>query len=268
MPKGQVKVPFLWGYGEKRKAGQFCDGYGDGSEVGWAVAVELAAGQTPDAVRSYYEKVKAAEQQLEYLLPPRYPFDIDKNLAEPGRQIFNQSCSSCHGEYMKDAEGYPVFKEPLWIPSQMVGTDLDRVAGHSPEFNRLVDTSPLRDIIRYKRDQQGYFAPRLEGIWSRFPYLHNGSVPTLADLLETPENRPKAFSLKRAGGRERFDKERVGLTLPQSGHAANLLALQGRDGARDVYWTERVGHSNRGHNFAAGLNAGQKLALLEYLKTL
>lgn len=266
MPKGQVKVPFLWGYGEKRKVGQFCDGYGDGNEVGWAIAVELAAGQTPEAVRGYYEKVKAAEHKLEFLLPPAYPFEVDQSLADSGRQVFNQSCSSCHGQYSRDAEGHPVFQSPMWISSEVVRTDIDRVAGHSADFNRLVNTSPLSDIIRYNKDQHGYFAPRLEGIWARFPYLHNGSVPTLADLLETPASRPKAFSLKRAGEKERFDRKRMGLTVPAADQ--DRLAFEGRNGARDVYWTERVGHSNQGHDFAAGLNSGQKLALLEYMKTL
>ncbi|HEY8280362.1 MAG TPA: hypothetical protein VIH99_12105, partial [Bdellovibrionota bacterium] len=62
MRRGQVKVPFLWGYEEKRKIGLFCDGYGDPSEAGWAAAVELAAGQSAEAVRAYYPQVLEAEE--------------------------------------------------------------------------------------------------------------------------------------------------------------------------------------------------------------
>src|SRR5580704_4731338 len=39
--------------------------------------------------------------------------------------------------------------------------------------------------------QNGYVNVPLEGLWLRGPYLHNGSVPTLADLLEDPAQRPK-----------------------------------------------------------------------------
>ena len=39
----------------------------------------------------------------------------------------------------------------------------------------------------------GYTNSLLDGIWLRSPYLHNGSVPTLRDLLQKPEARPKAF---------------------------------------------------------------------------
>lgn len=268
MPKGQVKVPFLWGYGEKRKVGQFCDGFGDGSEVGWAIAVELAAGQTPEAVRGYFDKVKEAEHKLEFLLPPKYPFAIDQGLADTGRQVFNQTCTGCHGTYERDAEGLPIYQGPKWIPSSVVGTDLDRVAGHSPEFNQLVATSPLRDIIRTYKSEHGYFAPRLEGIWARFPYLHNGSVPTLADLFEAPENRPKVFSMRNAGERERFDQKRMGLTVPSSPGERRQLVGQAQAGARDVYTVDRIGHSNSGHYFTQNLNPEQKLALLEFLKTL
>jgi hypothetical protein len=43
------------------------------------------------------------------------------------------------------------------------------------------------------RKLSGYVAQPTDGLWLRAAYLHNGSVPTLADLLEQPQNRPKAF---------------------------------------------------------------------------
>lgn len=268
MHKGQVKVPFLWGYGEKRKVGQFCDGFGDGEEVGWAVAVELAAGQTPEAVRSYYPKVEHAEEGLSDLLPPPYPFEIDAALAQQGKHVFEFTCANCHGTYEKDAEGFPVYKAPIWIPWEEVRTDRDRVAGHSEDFNHLVNINPLGHILRYKIAQHGYFAPRLEGVWSRFPYLHNGSVPTLADLLLPEAQRPRLFSLQDAGERHRFDPVRIGLTLPDSEREVNELKRRLRRGYRDIYTVEKIGHSNLGHNFHTDLPASDKRALLEYLKTL
>jgi len=268
MNRGQVKIPFLWGYGEKRKVGQFCDGYGDGDEVGWAVAVELAAGQTPEAVRSYHDKVKHAEHSLEDLLPPPYPFDLDQALVQRGQQIYAQTCLRCHGDYARDNEGLPVYQAPRWIPWEIVRTDRDRVAGHSEAFNLLVETNPLRDILKYKNDKHGYFAPRLEGVWSRFPYLHNGSVPTLKDLLKPASERPKIFSLRRAGELERFDKIQVGLSAPKGERELSRLMREAKQGARDIYDTTRIGHSNEGHEFFTDLDQESQLALLEYLKSL
>src|SRR5215813_5247985 len=43
------------------------------------------------------------------------------------------------------------------------------------------------------RKISGYVAEPLPGLWLNGPYLHNGSVPTLRDLLEPPPQRPAAF---------------------------------------------------------------------------
>jgi len=51
-----------------------------------------------------------------------------------------------------------------------------------------------------------YKARPLNGIWATAPYLHNGSVPTLEDLLLPPEDRPKKFSV----GCHGFDPDKVG----------------------------------------------------------
>src|SRR5258707_8304715 len=98
---------------------------------------------------------------------------------------------------------------------------------------KLVRMGPLRDIMRAQEERRGYFAPRLVGIWSRFPYLHNGSVPNLAALLESPELRPRAFSLSDAGDERRFDPVAVGLTLPEPGSRDERKLLErGRRGTR------------------------------------
>ena len=60
MGRGQVKVPHLWGYGEKRKTGSFWDGFANGVLPGWAVAVELRGGQSVENVREYLDKVHKA----------------------------------------------------------------------------------------------------------------------------------------------------------------------------------------------------------------
>ena len=111
-----------------------------------------------------------------------------------------------------------------------------------------------------RADEKGYVAPKLWGIWSRFPYLHNASVPTMYDLLSVPESRPKIFTLKNAGEKDRFDETKLGLTM---------IPLKGSS-KRQTYDTSMVGHSNEGHYFESfkTFTHENKLEIIEYLKTL
>jgi hypothetical protein len=265
--RASVKVPALWGYGAKRFAGSFCDGTGEG--VGWAAAVELAAGQRPEVVRRYVPRLERAESIIADLLPPPYPFPIDRARAARGALTFANRCAGCHGDYVRDERDLPIYEVPRFVSFEKVRTDSARLDSNTPEFLRLVETGPLRDLMSTHSGRRGYFAPRLDGVWSRFPYLHNGSVPSLAAMLEAPERRPPAFSLAAAGEAARFDRTTVGLTLPASGTPAERRLLdRGGRGARDVYFTTRVGHGSHGHAFGTRLSAAEKRDLIEYLKTL
>ncbi|PMZ49168.1 hypothetical protein C1Y04_30550, partial [Pseudomonas sp. FW306-2-11AC] len=51
-----------------------------------------------------------------------------------------------------------------------------------------------------------YRARPLNGIWAMAPYLHNGSVPSLNDLLLPPNLRPKTFYI----GNWEFNPDIVG----------------------------------------------------------
>lgn len=94
-----------------------------------------------------------------------------------------------------------------------------------------------------------YKARSLEGIWATSPYLHNGSVPTLYDLLLPAKHRPELFKV---GSRE-FDAERVGLRTDQG---------------LETFDTGQPGNANSGHEYGAGLTSAERWELLEYLKTL
>lgn len=267
MPRGAVKIPALWGYGTKRYAAQFCDGYGDGQSPGWTVLTELAAGQKPQTVRKYLPKIEATEQLIAAFLPPAYPFGIDQHAARKGAQVFAENCKRCHGTYERDREGLPVFKEPRLIEIHRVRTDADRLRVRTSSLDRHVAGNPLPDLIQHRSVPLGYLAPRLEGIWSRFPYLHNGSVPNIAALLTPPAERPAVFSLKDAGERHRFDASLLGLRLPSQRERGRLWQ-RGAGGDRTVYDTRRDGQSNQGHEFGTDLGEAQKADLIEFLKTL
>lgn len=260
-PRGQVKVPHLWGYGEKRKSGSFWDGEGNGELGGWGIAVELYAGQTPENVREYFDRVHSAENYLGEFLPPKYPFKIDTARADKGRKIFTTTCQSCHGEHVRDNFGHPIYEQVKHIPLRIVKTDPDRLNSLTEELYTLIEKNPLNDVIQSVRKKEpGYVAQKLWGIWSRFPYLHNGSVPTMYDLLIEPTHRPTSFSLKNAGEKERFDETKLGLTMIP---VKNELP-------RRLYDTSRTGHSNQGHYFEGfkKLTHEDRLDLIEFLKTL
>jgi cytochrome c5 len=85
---------------------------------------------------------------------------------------------------------------------------------------------------------EGYKPRPLEGVWATPPFLHNGSVPTLYQMLLPPEKRDKTFFV----GRREFDPKHVGyVTTPDA------------DGDDDGFWldTTIAGNHNTGHAFSA-----------------
>ncbi len=142
------------------------------------------------------------------------------------------------------------------MPVSEVGTDRHRV-DHWPQssadaFNHWADGYPW--AFHHFRSSNGYVALALDGVWLRAPYLHNGSVPSLTDLLEPQEKRPKVFYR----GYDVYDQEHAGFV--SSGAEAE------RTGFR--YDTAVPGNSNQGHLYGTDLPAADKRALVEYMKTL
>ncbi len=84
----------------------------------------------------------------------------------------------------------------------------------------------------------GYKPRPLEGVWATPPFLHNGSVPTLYQMLLPPERRDQTFFV----GRREYDPVHVGfVTQPDA------------DGDDDGFWldTSITGNHNTGHAFTA-----------------
>ena len=104
------------------------------------------------------------------------------------------------------------------------------------------------------RKTDGYVAPPHDGLWIRAPYLHNGSVPSLQDFFEPPENRPQVFYR----GYDVYDSEKVGFV--SDGPEAERVGFR--------YDTSLPGNGNGGHLYGTGLSSEDKKALIEYLKTL
>jgi hypothetical protein len=95
----------------------------------------------------------------------------------------------------------------------------------------------------------------LHGIWATAPYLHNGSVASLAELLKPASQRQQRFAI----GPD-YDLENIGIASNQT-QAGNVRETTGCDDLNS-------GNSRCGHEFGTRLPDADKKALLEYLKTL
>ena len=181
---------------------------------------------------------------------PKYPLPINAALAARGQATFEKECASCHA-----FDGAQTGKvEPIGNPNLL--TDRHRIdmwtANAAKAYNDYASGYAWKFAAFVK--QEGYVNVPLDGIWLRAPYLHNGSVPTLADLLEEPANRPKVFY----SGYDLIDPQKVGFVT--EGQAAT------RTGFR--FDTSVPGNGNAGHLWGTKLSAEDKHALIEYMKTL
>lgn len=212
------------------------------------VLVDSAVGLGPKPGAHFDNDIKRLETFMMALPAPRYPFPIDAGVAATGRPIYASQCSQCHDI------GAP--RTSRVIPLEEIGTDRERslawtqtAAEKSNEAVRKLGFS-RPDLVK----NSGYLSPPLDGIWMRAPYLHNGSAPTLRDLLEPVEKRPAVFYR----GYDVYDPINIG------------FVTQGSEATR-TGWKQDAkerGNSNGGHIYGTNLSQEDKQALLEYLKTL
>ena len=191
--------------------------------------------------------VKRQTDLSEGIHAPRYPFAIDEAAASRGAAHYQSQCASCHGGQESDKR--------LYTTAEM-GTDPTRAqaftpiqAGYFNKFLAEMETPGYQPSGEPGiRSTQKYFAASLPGVWARSPYLHNGSVRTMQELLTPPAARAKTFHR----GSRVYDATQMGYA----------------DDGVYVLDTAGPGNSNSGHNYGTSLPADQKLELIEYLKTL
>src|SRR6185369_3024214 len=194
-----------------------------------------------------FADVKRQTDLTEKIRPPRYPFAVDESEAKRGEKLFAANCASCHSGPETDQRLHAVAE---------VGTDPLRSnlfnQTQANGFNRFLAELELKGYQTPKepgvRTTGKYFAATLSGVWARSPYLHNGSVRTIADLLTAPNERPKSFHR----GSQQYDPAVMGFT----------------DEGAYVFDTTTAGNSNSGHDYGTNLSRDQKAELMEYLKTL
>ncbi len=162
--------------------------------------------------------------------------------------MFDANCAACHASA----------RTGTVIPLPEIGTDRGRIDTWGEkaaiEANQVVKKMGIERPGLVEAPLTGYVAQFLDGIWLRAPYLHNGSVPSLADLLTPPAQRPQSYWR----GYDLYDQTKIGFVV--QGAAAQRAGTQ--------FDTRLRGNGNQGHDFGTGLADTDKAALLEYLKTL
>jgi hypothetical protein len=210
------------------------------------LSAALGAGVTPVTVD--YAAIQRVHDWILIVPPPKFPFSIDAARSARGKAVFVAQCAQCHS--------FTGSKTGTVEDIASIGTDPYRLNS----FTYTLATSQAllfpASVHRFQHFSKtnGYANVPLDGIWARAPYLHNGSVPTLADLLNPPAERPKLF----ARGYDVYDEHKVGFVSDTAAARAN----------GSTYDTTVPGNGNGGHLFGTDLPGDQKQDLLEYLKTL
>jgi hypothetical protein len=198
---------------------------------------------------------------------------IDQERAKRGKELYATFCAKCHDadkndqfntlDKLKDINTDParatmfneeVPKDKVRFPIKIRGTLAKIKEVALKEFNDA-EKAEIEKEVAGKPEWRGpteYSARTLKGAWATAPYLHNGSVPTLDDLLQPAKDRPKKFTI----GSRKFDVQKLGYL---------------HDDKAAEFDTTKPGNSNAGHEgkaYGTEISPEQRKDLLEYLKTL
>jgi mono/diheme cytochrome c family protein len=134
-------------------------------------------------------------------------------------------------------------------------------------FGQTIDPSRIQEVHEFIRANlrnmfrrpitadtgAAYEARSLQGIWATAPYLHNGSVPNLWELLTPAKDRKTSFMV----GSRVFDPKNVGFVTDQSPF---------KNGTFTTDPLSSNGNGNGGHEYGSSLSGGERWAIIEYLK--
>ena len=248
--EGISDYPSIWNQGPRQTMRLHWDGNNnDASERNRTAALALVSPTTID-----FDSLERIRTWLMEIEAPQYPYAIDRTLASKGKLIFENNCASCHTE-----QGANIGQI---TPIEEVQTDRGRIDSYTYElasnqnltFSGITYKGVDQRFSHFKKTN-GYTNSLLDGIWLRSPYLHNGSVPTLRDLLKKPADRPKTFYR----GYDVYDRENVG-------YVSTVASENGKEFF--LYDTSLPSNHNIGHLYGTDLADSARDALLEYLKTL
>jgi mono/diheme cytochrome c family protein len=243
---GNADFPAVWRLGGR--SGELFHSAGEARTV-YAVVATSAIGIGSVPLHGFELRNEWIEKFIDKLEPPPFSAAVDQSLLGRGEEIFASSCADCHAEDGK--------RTGTAIPLAEIGTDPEHVLAWQQK-----DANDMNVVVRalgahdadVQGAQGGYVARPLVGVWLLGPYLHNGSVPTLWDLLSPVAQRPASFYR----GYNVVDLNHVGFM--SIGAAAAAYGF--------LFDAHLRGNGNGGHTYGVDLNESDKRALLEYLKTL
>ncbi|MDJ0741317.1 MAG: c-type cytochrome [Gammaproteobacteria bacterium] len=248
---GPTDMPSIWNLGKYRHELDHRMNFAGDSHDAYSVIIDSALGlmgAEPKDKDDFLGHIDWLHDYLSNKPAPNYPFEIDQAKAAHGARLFTQHCAACHTSE----------RTGTIIPLAEIGTDRERMdtwnEKAAAEANRVVEDMDIERRGLVEAPMSGYVAQFLDGIWLRAPYLHNGSVPTLHDLLLPPAERPQQFYR----GYDVYDPGRVGYVT--SGAEAQR--------AGTLHDTSERANSAQGHDFGTALADDERWALVEYLKTL
>ena len=237
--------PALWQM--KDREGGLMHAGGEAKKL-YAVTATSAFGTGSLPGKDFRDRNEWIDDYISTLPAPKYPGEIDAARAAKGQVIYAAQCASCHAK-----GGAQTGKA---IPVAEVATDPEHVKAWTDSDAKKMNllTGAVGMTGAEMQGAQGYVAKPLLGVWLLGPYLHNGSVPTLDDLLSPPDNRPKVFYR----GYDVLDQQKVGFV--STGPAAEAFGFR--------YDTNLQGNGNGGHGYGSTLAPDDRRDLIEYLKTL
>jgi hypothetical protein len=109
-------------------------------------------------------------------------------------------------------------------------------------------------INRETEDLEVYKARPLNGVWATAPYLHNGSIPNIVELLKPANKRVSIFCV----GSRKFDSKTLGFES-QKGVDKNC-------GDNFKFDTKIAGNHNTGHDSYGLLEEEEIWAIIEFIK--
>jgi cytochrome c5 len=253
---GTADFPAVFKQGPRRGMSLHWDGNNPSLEER-NLSAALGAGVTPTTVD--HDAIGRVSNWLLDLSAPPSPYRPDPAAVARGRAVYGQACAECHGH--QEAQGYVFSGKYLGQvePNGRLGVDPHRLDSYTEPFQRyqvseLFKGTPYQ--FRHFRKTDGYANLPLDGLWLRAPYLHNGTIPTLEDLLKPPAERPVTF----VRGLDLLDPANGGFLTPPCNPAQPRT-----DGI--CFDTRLPGNGNQGHDYGSQLLAEAKSDLLAYLLT-
>ncbi|ANK88266.1 cytochrome c [Rhizobium sp. MC63] len=265
---------------DHRARAQFDGSIGDIYARSSLAALAAGATVTNMAKPEIADNIRKASDFTKTLRPLRYSdmFPEDAASIDParilqGRKVYGQYCAACHGD--RDSTGAWVNGEKTGqvVPAGELNTDPERVRfrHYGPLAEKMFALFPDKHPFHFKREDiwpqrgqeeetsiRGYVNAPLDGMFLRAPYLHNGSVMTLAELINLRKRRDVFYR-----GDNTYDPADVGFRSPESADDRNYFTFD----------TTQIGNSNRGHDYPWAYddpkrNPDDLAALLDYLKML